>query len=108
MRFPCPPVPAGGREPRRRGPSMMSRQGSEAGDAEAVAHKTFTGNRALQIEEALIFETARTETTGVDLDEPAAFASRLGGLERDRPIGLPGLAEPETMRHYVRLSQKNY
>ena len=24
------------------------------------------------------------------------------------PIGLPGLSEPETMRHYVRLSQKNY
>ena len=87
---------------------MMNRQGSEAGGAEAVAHKTFTGNRALQIEEALIFEIGRTETTGVDLDEPAAFASRLGGLERDRPIGLPGLAEPETMRHYVRLSQKNY
>jgi glycine dehydrogenase subunit 2 len=24
------------------------------------------------------------------------------------PIGLPGLSEPEVMRHYVRLSQKNY
>ena len=23
-------------------------------------------------------------------------------------IGLPGLSEPETMRHYVRLSRKNY
>ena len=35
-------------------------------------------------------------------------ANRLGGLERSEPIGLPGLSEPEAIRHYVRLSQKNY
>jgi glycine dehydrogenase subunit 2 len=89
---------------------MLNRQGrpSEAGQAETSAHPTFTGNRALQIEEALIFEIGRTETTGVDLEEPAAFTDRLGGLERTQPIGLPGLTEPETMRHYVRLSQRNY
>ncbi len=33
---------------------------------------------------------------------------RLGGLQRSEPIGLPGLSEPEAIRHYVRLSQKNY
>jgi glycine dehydrogenase subunit 2 len=89
---------------------MLNRQGrpSEAGQAEASAHETFTGNRALQIEEALIFEIGRSETTGVDLEEPAAFTPRTSGLERTKPIGLPGLTEPETMRHYVRLSQKNY
>jgi glycine dehydrogenase subunit 2 len=77
--------------------------------AGAGAGHTFTGNRALAIEEALIFEIGRTDVTGVDLDEPAgAAALRLGGLEREAPIGLPGLSEPETMRHYVRLSQKNY
>ncbi len=27
---------------------------------------------------------------------------------RAEPIGLPGLSEPETLRHYVRLSQKNH
>jgi glycine dehydrogenase subunit 2 len=70
--------------------------------------RTFTGNRALQLEEALIFEIGRPDTTGVDFDEPAPYSSRLGGLERTQPIGLPGLTEPETMRHYVRLSQKNY
>ena len=32
----------------------------------------------------------------------------LGGLVRTAPIGLPGLSEPETLRHYVRLSQKNH
>jgi glycine dehydrogenase subunit 2 len=73
-----------------------------------AAPGTFTGNRALEIEEALIFETGRPEVTGVDLDEPAAFAPRLGGLERKAPIGLPGLTEPEAVRHYVRLSHKNY
>ncbi len=70
--------------------------------------RSFTSNRALQMEEGLIFEIGRPEVTGVDLDEPAAFESRLGALERTAPIGLPGLSEPETMRHYVRLSQKNY
>ncbi|MBY0612900.1 MAG: aminomethyl-transferring glycine dehydrogenase subunit GcvPB [Beijerinckiaceae bacterium] len=71
-------------------------------------HETFTGNKALQIEEALIFETGRVEVTGVDVDEPVTEETRLGGLERHAPIGLPGLSEPETMRHYLRLSQKNY
>ncbi|MBC8048614.1 MAG: aminomethyl-transferring glycine dehydrogenase subunit GcvPB, partial [Chitinophagales bacterium] len=33
---------------------------------------------------------------------------RLGALERTETIGLPGLSEPETVRHYVRLSRKNY
>jgi glycine dehydrogenase subunit 2 len=84
----------------------MNRQTTSARVDEAA--ETFTGNRALDIEEALIFESGRAEVTGVDLDEPAAFAPRLGGLERKGPIGLPGLTEPETMRHYVRLSHKNY
>ncbi len=70
--------------------------------------ETFTGNKALQIEEALIFETGRIETTGVDIEAPVTSKTRLGGLEREKPIGLPGLSEPETMRHYLRLSQKNY
>ena len=69
---------------------------------------TFTGNKALQIEEALLFEIGRTDTTGVDIEMPAETESRLGDLARTAPIGLPGLSEPETLRHYLRLSQKNY
>ena len=63
---------------------MLNRQGrqSDTGDAAAGPPATFTGNRALRIEEALIFEIGRSEVTGVDLDEPAEFAPRLGGLER--------------------------
>ena len=72
------------------------------------AGRSFTGNRALQQEEGLLFEIGRHDVTGVDLEEPAAFVPRLGGLERTHEIGLPGLSEPEAMRHYVRLSQKNY
>jgi len=33
---------------------------------------------------------------------------RLGGLQRRRPIGLPGLSEPQAVRHYTRLSRQNY
>ncbi len=72
------------------------------------APATFTGNRGLDQEEPLIFEIGRTDSTGVDVDAPAPVAARLGGLERKAPIGLPGLTEPETMRHYVRLSRRNY
>ena len=70
---------------------------------------TSTGNRALMLEEPLLFEIGSVDTTGVDLPEPAADATnRLGGMDRAQPIGLPGLSEPETVRHYTRLSRQNY
>ena len=89
---------------------MLNTQGrpTQPGPANLSARATFTGNRALQMEEGLIFESGRLEVTGVDIDEPGPFTPRLGGLQRSGDIGLPGLSEPETMRHYVRLSQKNY
>jgi len=73
-----------------------------------TAGATFTGNRALMLEEPLIFEIGSTETTGVECAAPPKAADRLGGLARSRPIGLPGLSEPETVRHYTRLSRQNY
>ena len=89
---------------------MLNSQGrsTSPGKSADAVHPTFTGNRALMQEEPLIFEIGRTDVTGVDLDEPAPFKPRLGTLERKGEIGLPGLSEPEAMRHYVRLSQKNY
>jgi glycine dehydrogenase subunit 2 len=89
---------------------MLNRQGrpTDPGEHASTAPATFTGNRALRIEEALIFETGRPEVSGVDLDEPRDFTPRLGALARTAPIGLPGLSEPETVRHYVRLSRTNY
>jgi len=68
---------------------------------------TFTGNRALQIEEPLIFETGAPDRSGIDITVPDG-KNRLGGLERRGEIGLAGLSEPETVRHYVRLSRNNY
>jgi len=76
--------------------------------ANAVDERTFTANRGLQIEEALIFEIGRPDVTGVDVPEAPKVASRLGKHARKAPLDLPGLSEPEAVRHYVRLSQKNY
>ncbi|MDQ0466707.1 glycine dehydrogenase subunit 2 [Caulobacter ginsengisoli] len=78
---------------------------SETFDPAAPA--TLTGARGLLQDEALIFELDGWRKTGVDLPD-APPADDLAGLTRDAPIGLPGLSEPETMRHYVRLSQKNH
>ncbi|GGF45534.1 glycine dehydrogenase (aminomethyl-transferring) [Azorhizobium oxalatiphilum] len=72
------------------------------------APTTFTGNHALELEEGLLFEIGRTEVTGVDIEDAGDFTSRLGGHERKLSLDLPGLAEPEAMRHYVRLSRQNY
>lgn len=70
---------------------------------------TFSGNRALQIEEPLIFELGSTGRVGVDVaDAPPVDEDRLSGLRRKAPIGLPDLSEPQVVRHYTRLSQKNY
>ncbi|QZP08365.1 aminomethyl-transferring glycine dehydrogenase subunit GcvPB [Caenibius sp. WL] len=70
---------------------------------------TVTGNRGLLLEEPLLFELGTAETCGVDLPVPdMAATNRLGGLERDDALALPGLSEPETVRHYTRLSRQNY
>jgi len=88
----------------------MNSQGRPTGaeGATVIDAPTFTGNKALQIEEALSFEVGDFAGTGVDFPEPEGCEDRLGGLDRQSDIGLPGLSEPETMRHFVRLSQKNY
>jgi len=70
--------------------------------------QTVTGNRALMLEEPLLFEIGHVDNTGVDLPEVQAGPNRLGGFERTAAIGLPGLTEPETVRHYTRLSRQNY
>src|SRR5262252_5663459 len=75
---------------------------------DAAPLETTTGNRGLQIEEQLIFEQDSPGHCGVDLPDPAPFHSRLGGLQRQGMIGLPGLSEPQVVRHFTRLSQKNY
>jgi glycine dehydrogenase subunit 2 len=73
-----------------------------------AAEATISGNRGLMIEEPLIFEQGMPNRTAVDLPEVPQHKDRLGGLRRQNPIGLPGLSEPQVVRHYTRLSQKNY
>ncbi|MCW0183200.1 MAG: aminomethyl-transferring glycine dehydrogenase subunit GcvPB [Zavarzinia sp.] len=89
---------------------MMNRQGrpSTPGDASSGAVDTVLGHRGLDHEEALIFEQGQAGRSGVDLPDVPAMASRLGSLGRKGPIGLPGLSEPQVVRHYVRLSRRNY
>jgi glycine dehydrogenase subunit 2 len=74
----------------------------------AGASHTLTGGRGLLQDEALIFERDGWDKTGVDLADADLGAEDLGDLVRAAPIGLPGLSEPEALRHYVRLSQKNH
>ena len=88
--------------------NTQGRPTAPATTAAAASFATFSGDRGLDHEEPLLFERGRLDTTGVDIADPVAHKPRLGGLERNEPIGLPGLTEPETMRHYVRLSRKNY
>lgn len=69
---------------------------------------TVSGSKGLLQAEGLIFEIGTQDTTGVDLPTPKNRTGRLGGVARKQPTGLPGLSEPQTVRHYMRLSQKNY
>jgi glycine dehydrogenase subunit 2 len=73
-----------------------------------VVEDSILGGRGLLQDEPLLFELGGWSKTGVDLPEADEDAGDLGDLVRLQPIGLAGLSEPETMRHYVRLSQKNH
>ncbi len=81
----------------------------EMGSAAAGSAETTSGDKALMLEEALIFELREPGTCGVDID--AADRGPVAGLARflrKAPAALPGLSEPETVRHYTRLSRQNY
>jgi glycine dehydrogenase subunit 2 len=87
----------------------------EADGADELGFESLTGRRGLLQDEPLIFELAgddpaQWDKSGVDLpDDPEADdLSDLAGLLRAEPLGLPGLSEPEAVRHYVRLSQQNH
>jgi glycine dehydrogenase subunit 2 len=121
----------------------MNREGRPTRpEAAESAPATYTGNRALMLEEPLIFELGEQDGCGVDIEDipspsrgegqaarsdarvravsdsasphpnPSPLQgeglNRLAGLERNRPIGLPGLSEPQAVRHYTRLSRQNY
>ncbi|EGD58565.1 glycine dehydrogenase subunit 2 [Novosphingobium nitrogenifigens DSM 19370] len=69
---------------------------------------TVTGHRALEQDEPLLFEIGSLDGCGVDFDEDDG-AEMLDALpRRTTPVALPGLSEPEAVRHYTRLSRQNY
>ena len=81
----------------------------EMGSAEGSAPATVSGDRALMLEEALIFELAAPGGTGVDFEAVASDPlPALAGHLRRGIAALPGLSEPQTVRHYTRLSRQNY
>ena len=91
---------------------MLNKQGRQTtpheGSAAAGGYATIGGHKGLEHEEPLIFEQGEAGRSGVDLPAPADVVERLGGLRRKGAIGLPGLSEPQVIRHFVRLSRKNF
>ena len=77
-------------------------------DVANTSFKTLLGGRGLLQNEKLIFEWDDYNRTGVDFADIAVDTSDLGDLVRGDDLNLPGLTEPECVRHYVRLSQKNH
>jgi len=69
---------------------------------------TASGNRGLQLEQGLIFEQDTAGMSAVDLPAAPKVVDRLGDMKNGKAIGLPGMSEPDVVRHYTRLSQKNY
>ena len=88
--------------------SSQARRPTRPHDASAPSGASFSGHRGLDMDEALIFESGRLDASGVDVEAPAPFVSRLGPQARQSDLGLPGLSEPEAIRHYVRISRNNY
>jgi len=81
--------------------------------AQGPARVTASGDRGLMLEEPLIFELAPAAgpgaRCGVELDGvDGGPMPSLAPFLRKAPPALPGLTEPETVRHYTRLSRQNY
>ena len=64
-------------------------------------------HRGMVHEEPLIFEMDSAGRCGVDLPDVPNVTLRIGALTPRSEIGLPGISEPQMVRHYTRLSQKN-
>jgi len=73
-----------------------------------MSQRRYSGVTGLQHEEDLLFEHGSQHSgislPGVDAPLPAALAA----FVRSESAGIPGLAEPECVRHFVRLSQWNH
>ena len=84
----------------------MNKQGRPTGTG--TSDFASVSGSSLLPNEPLLFEIGDREHSGVDLPDVEIDGSFLGGFERQTEIDLAGLTEPETLRHYVRLSRLNY
>lgn len=64
-------------------------------------------SRGLNYEEPLLWDLSQADGSGVDLPPVGTAALRTGIPERTGS-GLPRLKEPQVVRHFVRLSSRNY
>lgn len=74
---------------------------------EAQGMNMMDDTRGLNYEENLLWEKAAGDHPGVDLPAPTG-AALCTGLPERAVIGLPQVSEPQVLRHFVRLSTKNY
>lgn len=72
-----------------------------------MANLTSSAHRALDTHEPLIFEQSRPNRRGTDLPPIPEANNKLGSFKRSE-IPLPGLSEPQVVRHYTRLSRQNF
>ncbi len=90
----------------------MNNQGRPSGvegmETSTETYESFSGHKGLRQAEGLIYEVGSPTLTGVDVADAGEFTHALGGMERTAPIGCPGLPEPDAVRHYTRLSRRNY
>ncbi len=75
----------------------MNTQGrpTASGVANSNAQSTFTGNKGLQIEEALSFEIGRLDITGVDLPEAPKVTSASANMRGRRRWAFPPFPSPK-------------
>src|SRR5690606_11443424 len=91
-----------------RGRQDRARRRADRGAAMTETPRTISGHAGLHFEEPLLFELDSPGRCGVDLPEPPEVESRLGGRERGDRVGRPRVSERQVVRHFTRLSQKNY
>jgi len=69
----------------------------------------YSATAGIQHEEALLFERTHEAPSSINLPGiDAGVSAELAAFSRSTPAGIPGLSEPETVRHFVRLSQWNH
>jgi len=69
----------------------------------------YSATSGIQHEEPLLFEHAHATTESIHLPGVAGeIPAALKAFARKAPANIPGLSEPEAVRHFVRLSQWNH